>query len=146
MVIRAVGMAQPLHVHQARALADAAVLVDDYAVELDSGAMPKPTRLSRPCVDDRVLNHGLVHTAEQPSASSVAAAQEQGESVRITRAMWCAPARSIGRYQKPSTRHHARPTTIQIARFTAPTMAPVRHQSASDTYPWLKRIGPVVVP
>ena len=50
------------------------------------------------------------------------------------------------RYQKPSTRHQVKPTTSQMVRLTAPTIAPVRHHSANVTYPWLNRIGPVVVP
>jgi hypothetical protein len=40
-----------------------------------------------------------------------------------------APAGDRRGYQKPRTRHQARPMVSQMARFTAPTTAPVRHHS-----------------
>jgi hypothetical protein len=55
-------------------------------------------------------------------------------------------ARQPAPYQNPNSFHHPNPTESQIARLTSETRNPTRHQSRSETYPRLYRIGPVVVP
>jgi len=49
-------------------------------------------------------------------------------------------------YQNPSNRHHAPPIPSQIAMLTTLTIAPTRHQSASEQLPLPKRIGAGAVP
>ncbi len=51
-----------------------------------------------------------------------------------------------GRYQRPSTFHHAAPIPSQIVMLTILTAAPTRHQVASGTWPLPKRIGAGAVP